>query len=245
MVKNSPTKATNPHVSIVAHVTRDELLRNLNATESSNGFANRFTFFAVQRSKLLPDGGNLTDEAIEPFATKLADAMSFGRSHHLVVRDPNANELWHAEYAELSEGKPGLLGSITARAEAQVMRFALIYAVMTNPVDLRSLQSPSPTITVEHLQAALALWRYSEASARWIFGDTLGDPVADTILAALRRDPAGLTRTEISGLFDRHRKAGEIDVALRSLAGQQLVHRRKEPCEGGRPAERWFAGHGD
>ena len=33
-------------------------------------------------------------------------------------------------YPALSEGRPGLLGSVIARAEAQVMRLALVYAVL-------------------------------------------------------------------------------------------------------------------
>ena len=35
-----------------------------------------------------------------------------------------------------------------------------------------------------HLKAALAMWQYYEDSARFIFGDSIGDPVADTILQA-------------------------------------------------------------
>ena len=54
-----------------------------------------------------------------------------------------------------------------------------------------------------HLRAALACWAYAERSARFIFGDTLGDPVADEILRALRQQPAGMTRNEIRDLFDR------------------------------------------
>jgi hypothetical protein len=39
-------------------------------------------------------------------------------------------------------------------------------------------------IRLPHLEAALALWRYSAQSARWIFGGSLGDPTADEIWAA-------------------------------------------------------------
>jgi hypothetical protein len=45
-------------------------------------------------------------------------------------RDKEAEQLWCHIYAALWEGKPGLLGTITARAEAQVMRLACIYAAM-------------------------------------------------------------------------------------------------------------------
>ena len=34
-------------------------------------------------------------------------------------------------------------------------------------------------------RGALAVWEYAEHSARYIFGDALGDPLADEILAAI------------------------------------------------------------
>ena len=39
LVKNSPAKATGAHISIMGHITRDELRRYLDRTEAGNGFA--------------------------------------------------------------------------------------------------------------------------------------------------------------------------------------------------------------
>jgi hypothetical protein len=36
-------------------------------------------------------------------------------------------------------------------------------------------------VRVEHLDAALAVWRYASESARWGVGDSLGNPTADNI----------------------------------------------------------------
>ncbi len=41
LVRNAPLRASHAHVGIVAHITKDELLRYLNATELANGFFNR------------------------------------------------------------------------------------------------------------------------------------------------------------------------------------------------------------
>src|SRR5262245_18996660 len=57
LTKNSPTKATNACISIVAHITVEELRRMLDETAMANGFANRFLFACVKRSTLLPLGG--------------------------------------------------------------------------------------------------------------------------------------------------------------------------------------------
>jgi hypothetical protein len=58
LTKASPMKATGAHTSIVAHITETEARARLSRTEMANGFANRFLFCCVKRSKLLPHGGN-------------------------------------------------------------------------------------------------------------------------------------------------------------------------------------------
>ena len=42
----------------------------------------------------------------------------------------DARDVWGATYKALSEGKPGLFGSVIGRAEAQVIRLALIYCLL-------------------------------------------------------------------------------------------------------------------
>ena len=230
LTKNSPAKATGAHISIIGHVTKDELLRRLDCTEAGNGFANRFLWLCVQRSKVLPEGGSLTQETLEPLVRKIDKALEFARQQPEMRRDGAAKKIWWEVYPELSEGKPGLLGAIIARAEAQVMRLALIYALLDQ----------SPVIQAAHLRAALAVWEFCEASAEFIFGDRLGDPVADVILSALRQEPRGLTRTEISNLFGRHQRSDHIDAALVRLAKAGKAMRYRKGTSG-RSAERWVA----
>ena len=119
---------------------------------------------------------------------------------------------------------------MTGRAEAQVLRLSLLYALLDGVGVIRA----------EHLLAALAVWEYAEASARYIFGDALGNPIADRVLDQLRTAPEGLTRTEIRDLFGRHGKGSDIDIALRTLVEMGLV-RREHVDTNGRPAERWYA----
>jgi hypothetical protein len=110
-----------------------------------------------------------------------------------------ARELWTAVYPELSQGAPGLFGAATARAEAQTRRLAMLFALL----DEKS------QVDVPHLKAALAVWRGCAASARYVFGSSLGDPIADEILRAVRGvGQEGMTRTQISALFHRHCPAG-------------------------------------
>ena len=230
MVKNSPAKATKAHISIVGHITRDELRRLLTQTESANGFANRFCWLAVKRSKCLPDGGAIHTVNFEDLIAELHSAVDFAKDFVEIVRDPEAKKLWRDTYPDLSEGKPGMLGAITGRAEAQVMRLSAIYALLDKACLIRA----------EHHRAAMALWNYSERSSRWIFGTSTGDRNADKILVALRHAPNGMTKTEISvEVFNKHSSSADIDEALRLLQGLHMATYRVE-ITGGAPLQRWF-----
>jgi hypothetical protein len=229
LVKNSPAKATGAHISIVGHITRDELRRLLNQTETANGFANRFIWLAVKRSKCLPEGGQIDTVNFDDVLRSLASAIEFAREAGELKRGERARELWRAVYPKLSEGKPGMLGAVIGRAEAQVMRLSAIYALLD-----RSL-----VIGPEHHQAAMALWRYSEDSARWIFGTSTGDKNADKILAALRRAPTGLSKTEISvDVFNRNVSSHDLDEALTLLESAGLAAVVRELTQGA-PRELW------
>lgn len=226
MTKNSPARATGAHLSIVGHVTAEELRRYLDRTEAANGFANRFLFLCVKRSKVLPFGGTLGDDELRPLAQRLAATIGAAKNTRSVCMSKETRAVWSRVYPALSEGQPGLLGAITGRAEAHVVRLALIYALLDR----------SQAIEPAHLNAALAIWEYAEASARYIFGASLGDPVADEIVHFLRGGPK--TRTELRDLFGRHRSGTQIGRALTLL--KDLGRAQCEEIEtGGRPAETW------
>jgi hypothetical protein len=209
----------------------DELRRNLTETETSNGFANRFLWCCVRRSKLLPEGGLYPQEALAPLAHQLKTVVIAARKTGQMQRDQDARARWAAIYEELSEGKPGLVGHVTARAEAQVLRLSCLYALLDQ----------SPIVHVSHLDAALALWHYCEASARYIFGNALGDALADEILHMLRAvAPDGMTRTDIYNTFGRNKRSITIQQALAGLWRHQLVTYTTE-ATAGRPIERWYA----
>ena len=222
MTKTSPAVSTGAHISLIGHVTTDELRRYLSATEAGNGFANRFLFLCVRRARCLPEGGRLPDAEFALICHGFRRAVDRARLTHDMARTPAAQRLWAEVYPDLSDGFPGLLGSVTSRAEAQVLRLSLLYALLDS----------ADAVDVPHLRAALALWEYALASARFVFGSSLGDPVADQVKAALEQAPNGLTRTAIRDLLGRHAGAPEIDRALATLAAVGQVNALKTPTEG-------------
>lgn len=231
MTKNNRVTATDPHVAVVGHVTRSELLRHLGETDAASGFANRFLWVLSRRSKVLPRGGHVDHGELIRFCGRLRAALDVARRLGELDRTEETWQAWEQVYEPLTAGRGGLLGAMLARGAAHVTRLSLLYAMLDGD-DL---------IRPEHHAAALAVWRYAEQSASLIFGDLLGDPVADAILDALRTaGAAGLTRTEIRDLGGRHWSRQDVDRALAALQAAGLADVTKE-ATGGRPVERWTA----
>jgi hypothetical protein len=231
LTKNSPAHVTNPMISIVSHITIEELRETLDRTAMANGYANRFLFACVRRGQLLPHGGDQNEATIMMLGKLIKEALDKASSFERITMTPAAIERWEEIYKLLSIEQPGLLGAITARAEAQTLRLALVYA-LTDGVS---------EIAVVHLNAALALWRYCEASAKITFGDTVGDPLADEILRALRASfITGMTRTELYQMFKHSHRSDTIGAALSRLHGMGKA-RFEHVNTGGRPSEKWFA----
>jgi hypothetical protein len=79
LTKTSPARATGAHVALIGHTTSDELRRHLGVTEMANGFANRFLWVAVHRSKFLPEGGRMHRVDVTPIVSQINEAVAFAR----------------------------------------------------------------------------------------------------------------------------------------------------------------------
>ena len=231
VMTRKPLEVTGAHISIIGHITTDELKRRLNATELANGFANRFLFALVRQARLLPFGGAPID--YEDVASELNAAQAKAQEFERMSLAESFNAIWPEQYERLiaNASRPGMFGAITSRGPAHVRRLAMIYALLDR----------TPLVTGEHLRAALEVWRYCEDSIRCIFGASLGDDTADTILNALQGREDGLTRTDIfRGVFLNNKNSSEIRRALDMLEREKLVTREQQGTNG-RPKEIWRA----
>ena len=111
MTKSSSMRATGAHISLIAHVTEQELHRLLSHTAISNGFANRFLWVSARRSRCLPDGGRIKSVDFTQALDGLHRAVEFGTRLSELVRGDRASALWHDVYGRLSEGRLGQLGA--------------------------------------------------------------------------------------------------------------------------------------
>jgi hypothetical protein len=227
ITKGTHLRATGAHVSTVGHITADELRRELSDSEAANGFMNRWLVMVARRSKLLPEPEPFEGRPVQLVADELRNRIAFARAQGRIERSQPARELWGAIYADLSRAHPGLVGAMLARAEAHVLRLAILYALLDRSVVVEPV----------HLQAAVEVWGYAERSVRFLFGEATGNPLADRILRALGQADE-LTRTEIRDLLGRHASEPQVDVALGVLLEAGLA--RVEPrATGGRPVEVW------
>ena len=230
LTRTAPARASAAHISIIGHITAQELRHHTTKIELANGFLNRFLLVGCRRMRLLPEGGDPRPLARSGLDRLLAETLKHARTAGHVHFDPDARAAWIEVYPQLTEPAPGLAGAITARTEAHTIRLALIYALLDGQHDIQT----------QHLQAALALGDYTQRSARWALGQATGDPLAEQIHAALVSSPDGLTRTQLRDLLNRNPDTQQLDQALTALAKHGKAHPQRI-LTAGRPAELWTA----
>ena len=207
-------------------MTVQELRALLSHVEIFNGFANRFLWWCVRRSKFVPLARGIASEDVERLGVEYARRLSIARDFDEVEFADDAREMYASLYPEMTKEEPGLFGVVTARAEAQIIRLALTYALLDT----------SQIIKVEHLSAAFAAWDYCAASARMLFGDAGGDPLEARILAAFETGPK--TMTELHRAFSGHARAHELRATLERMEARGRIECR-ETSTAGRPGTAW------
>jgi hypothetical protein len=167
---------------------------------------------------------------------KTSEAAELARTRDEISFAEEAKSIWAAIYTAVEGAPPtgGLIDHLTARAAPQMLRLAMLYALLDGAAQ----------IAVPHIHAAHALWRYCETSANYIFSDESGDHVADTLMSELELvRPDGISRRDIiRNVFGGHTRSHEIIKALRKLEAAGRARCIKQQANGpGRPAEVWFA----
>jgi hypothetical protein len=231
LTRTAPARASTAHIALIGHITQHELRRHTTSLELANGYINRVLLIACRRQRLLPEGGDPDPLAGTGLERLLAAALRQARTAGQVRLDPHARELWHHAYRKLAtEPQDGIVAQTTARAEAHVIRLALLYTLTDGK---RQIGAP-------HLQSALALQDYATRSAAWALTGATGQPLAEQIHATLQHHPGGLTRSQISQALNHNQPAGQIDHALHALHGAGRATAAQIQT-GGRPAQLWTA----
>ncbi len=225
VTKNNSLRATGAHISVIGHITETELGKKMDNNAIFNGFGNRFLIVCAKRARLLPDGGNLTDESFEILAAELSKAIDAARKISRLTRNDEARRLWHEVYPKLTGDRAGSFGAITSRAEAHVLRLSMIYALLDGKSQIEAC----------HLKAALECWRYCQDSAFYIWGDLTQSGLADKIrIALVSAGKNGLTRSQLNNALGGRILADEIDAELGKMCERGGVVTETK-ATGGRP----------
>ena len=218
-------------MSIVAHITPEELENRFDGIEAANGFGNRFLWFYVASDKVIARPCPIPEKVFQAFAPRLR-AVS-GMKTQQVLMDAKAQDFWEVEYRKLREDRPGTAGAIVARGPAIVLRLALIYAIVDKP--------QRPVIRVEHLQAALAVWQYNCESADFSFDSKTGNKLGDRLYHLIRTNGA-MTQKEFHKHLSNEQKR-LLTATLEQLRAAKLIHSKTIQTKG-RPRTEWRLGIG-
>jgi len=234
--KKDPAKATGAHISLFGHITPLELRKNLTEIDSTNGFANRILWFAVDAVGDEPvpplvdwqqDYPNLVNglrEVVYNFHTRSTSELTWSREARVEW------DKYHRAVKKRTFG--GLMGPIVKRSVPHVLRITMIYTLLDNSC----LMKP------EHLAAAIAVVDYAERSAKVIFGQQTGDKAADKLLWHLDREPDGIPKTDIYAILGRNRSAADMNMTLAVLKENELADCVViRPKTSKKPVEVWFS----
>lgn len=159
--KQNDDKATGAHVSVVGHATMQELLSTLRVSDIVGGFANRFLFFTVRRSKMLPIHSVPDAKTLGQLAGRLAAALQNARKISQVTLSDEAVKLWIRLYRELdSEAQDDDLAvaPFLSRGAPQILRMAMIL----------TLADGQSAIGSDQLVAAHKLWACARQAVQYM-----------------------------------------------------------------------------
>lgn len=234
LTKNNRLKCTDAHITILGHITRNELGALLENVELFNGFANRFIWFCARRSKVIAFPEPMDAQRVEDVALELAEAIRYGQEKRVINWQPEAAKLWMQVYPKITEEHGGVVGECTSRAEAQIIRLAMVYALLDR----------DDMIRVAHLVAAMAVWKYCFASVRYVFAPATategGEPgINERILEVLGTGEK--TQRELNNCLNRNYSADELKKALNTLQAVGRISQRTgdSSTKGGRKPVLW------
>ncbi len=220
MTKSNKLVATNPHINVLGHITHCELSALMSNSDIYNGLANRFLWTCVRRTKKLAFPLPMNDDKVKVLAERLAEAVRLSNGDSEITLSTDARAYWETKYHEVSKDEQGVLGSVTARSEAYVMRLSLLFCLL----------DCLPTIEQRHIEAACHVVEFCRKSVQYIFTvpslDTGTD--ADKLLSALAEKDR--SQTEISKLFSGHKSRNELMKLLTELQSMNKI--KQHPTEG-------------
>jgi len=249
-------RASRAHISLLAMITPEELLRHHKRLSQAGGLESRILYVYTAPVKDISPFADTPGHG--PLAARVRMVLEASREAVMNHTDPVSRYLLTLRGIQPRTALPvddGVIGawgtavkarlphasegfrSLHSRAESQVIRLAAAYA----------LADMSPVIGPDHTEAALALLSYCAQSAEVVFSvpvAQLPPRVNPSHTAKIVRHlhgqyPEWTSRDEIgSGVLRSNIPAADMEAALAELTARRLIERRKVETSG-RPREEY------
>ena len=214
LTKSARVVATNPHISIIAHITAYELVHKIKKCDVANGFLNRIPIIHSQRNKTVALPKRTPDSVINDLAIELADTVNYAQQAGQIRFDNDSPEYWEDVYKKVTVLNDGHeIDFLLARSEPFIIKIAMITALL----DRRN------TIGIEDLKTGVAWFHYWRDSITFIFDGERQKVeaselqyLADDVLTAVNsiNDGNGCSRTQISEFLNGNKSSAQISRAL-------------------------------
>ena len=164
-VHQDVTPAREPFLSIMAGTTQDWLQKALTERDIYGGFANRWLYFYGLPKDPMPNPPKVDKKEQAALVQSLNEIRNWADSvpdGEVTISD-DANTLFDGYYREYYRRcqQPGLIPTLVVRIQDFIWKIALLYAA----------DSLSEAISADHLEAAIAVGNYLEASVAEVFAN--------------------------------------------------------------------------
>jgi len=226
--KQNDDKATGAHISIIGHATVREMLSTLRFSDIVGGFANRFLFFVVRRSKMLPIQTIPDSREMTQLAGRLLKSLQNARKVTQVTLSAKAVDQWVKTYHELDRDAQDddlTVAPFLSRAAPQILRMAMVLTLVDGEIE----------IGPDQLQAATQLWACARQSVEFMLEtgqDTL-TPDQNKLFELLETGDRVISCTDAKEELGWN--GARFAMVKGQLIKQHIITERPERGTGGRP----------
>jgi hypothetical protein len=207
---NCRERATNPHIGLIGHITPVDLKAGSTRADVGNGYLNRFLITEARPARSLPFRVPPPDchDLLEHIRGVLERLGPVTQSERCLDWAEDARDEWSVFYEAFKDGRHPFIADVpelAGRLHAEVMRVALIYAVLDE----------APAIQLRHLRAGKAVCFEALDRIRHLFtGET-----ARTSAARVAQE----LRTAFAGRRDKWKKTDLHNVTSKKHDGGALA----------------------
>lgn len=158
--KENSYAADDHQVTVIGHATPRAIDGELTANDFANGFVNRLTFIRVNVQPAVARPAGMTDEEIDASVSMLREIFTTVHQGEYRLTDQAWKE-WERSHERYRFTGDTRSAEALGRTRAQVIRLALIYAII----------DCSKIIDTRHLRAAIAVVDHSVGTVKQLFGD--------------------------------------------------------------------------